>query len=168
MPSSSGWERSSPKAAPGDEITALPEHVDTWEGPAEAHKAYTNGGKYSLQCIGHHTKGRTHSSYGNVDWLRDDAHPQVLWINPLDARKRGIKNYEEVYAFNDRGRIKSVAWVSPRIAPGVISVPQGSWFAPDAKGVDAGASVNTLTSWHPSPLGEGNAQHTTLVEVEKA
>ena len=81
-----------------------------------------------------------------MDWLRDDAHPQVLWINPLDARKRGIKNYEEVYAFNDRGRIKSVAWVSPRIAPGVISVPQGSWLAPDAKGVDAGASVNTLTS----------------------
>lgn len=160
------WEF--PNAAPGDEITALPEHVDTWEGPAEAHKAYTSGGKYPLQCIGHHTKGRTHSSYGNVDWLRDDAHPQVLWINPLDARKRGIKNDDEVYAFNDRGRIKSVARVSPRIAPGVISVPQGSWFAPDAKGVDAGASVNTLTSWHPSPLGKGNAQHTTLVEVEKA
>src|SRR5699024_12789577 len=70
--------------------------------------------------------------------------------------------------FNERGRIKSVARVSPRIAPDVISVPQGSWFAPDAKGVDAGASVIPLTSWHPSPLGKGNAQHTTLVEVEKA
>lgn len=103
-----------------------------------------------------------------MDWLNDDAHRQVLWINPIDAKERGIENDDPVFAFNDRGKIKTVARVSPRIAPGVISVPQGAWYTPDRQGIDVGASQNTLTSWKPSPLGKGNAQHTALVEVQKA
>lgn len=147
----------------GDKLTPLPEYVATWEGAEEA----KHNEKYPLQCIGHHMKGRTHSSYGNVDWLRDDAHPQTAWINPIDAKKRGIKNYDKIAVFNDRGSIHTTARVTPRIAPGVVSVPQGSWYNPDKKGVDQGASVNTLTSWHPSPLAKGNAQHTALVQVER-
>lgn len=147
----------------GEKLTPLPEYVATWEGAEEAKK----NEKYPLQCIGHHMKGRTHSSYGNVDWLRDDAHPQTAWINPIDAKKRGIKNYDKIAVFNDRGRIHTTARVTPRIAPGVVSVPQGSWYNPDKKGIDQGASVNTLTSWHPSPLAKGNAQHTALVQVER-
>ncbi|MDR7329848.1 DMSO/selenate family reductase complex A subunit [Corynebacterium guangdongense] len=149
---------------PGDRITALPEHVDTWEGAMEARTS----DKYPLQCIGHHFKGRTHSTYGNVDWLCDDAHPQILWINTLDAHARGIENEDAVYAYNDRGRVRSIARVTPRIAPGVISIPQGSWFDLNKEGVDVGSSVNTLTSWRPSPIAKGNAQHTTIVQVEKA
>lgn len=147
----------------GDKLTPLPEYVATWEGAEEAKE----NEKYPLQCFGHHMKGRTHSSYGNVDWLRDDAHPQTAWINPIDAKKRGIKNYDKIAVFNDRGRIHTVARVTPRIAPGVVSVPQGSWYNPDKKGIDQGASMNTLTSWHPSPLAKGNAQHTALVQVER-
>ncbi len=69
--------------------------------------------------------------------------------------------------FNDRGRIRIRVRVTPRIAPGVVSVPQGAWFDPDADGVDVGGSTNTLTSLHPSPLAKGNAQHTNLVQVER-
>ncbi|MDO5048752.1 MAG: molybdopterin-dependent oxidoreductase [Actinomycetaceae bacterium] len=155
------WEF--PENLPGDKLTALPEHVDTWEGALEAR----SNAEYPLQCIGHHFKGRTHSSYGNVDWLRDDAHPQVAWINTLDAQERGIENDDLVLVYNGRGRIRIKARVTSRIAPGVVSVPQGSWFNPNKDGIDIGGSVNTLTSWHPSPLGKGNAQHTTLVQVER-
>ena len=155
------WEF--PEHLPGDVLTPLPEYVATWEGAEEAKK----NEKYPLQCFGHHMKGRTHSSYGNVDWLRDDAHPQTAWINPIDAKQRGIKNYDKIAVFNDRGRIHTTARVTPRIAPGVVAVPQGSWYNPDTKGIDQGASMNTLTSWHPSPLAKGNAQHTALVQVEK-
>lgn len=147
----------------GDKLTPLPEYVATWEGAEEA----KHNEKYPLQCIGHHMKGRTHSSYGNVDWLRDDAHPQTAWINPIDAKQRKIENYDKIRIFNDRGELHTTARVTPRIAPGVVSVPQGSWYKPDKKGVDQGASVNTLTSWHPSPLAKGNAQHTALVQVER-
>ena len=146
----------------GDRITALPEYTPTWEGAEEA-----KTGKYPFQCIGHHYKSRTHSTYGNVPWLKE-AHPQVVWINTLDAKARGIEHDDVVHVYNDRGRIELKAHVTPRIAPGVLSVPQGAWYAPDKDGLDKGGCTNTLTSWRPSPLAKGNPQHTNLVQIEKA
>ena len=158
------WEMSQTWQLPeGDRITALPEHLSTWEGAEEAR---TNP-KFPLQVIGHHYKQRTHSSYGNVDWMQE-AHPQTVWINTIDAQNRGINNDDMVEVFNDRGRLQLPARVTPRIAPGVLSVPQGAWFKPNAAGVDMGGSVNTLTSWHPSPITKGNAQHTTLAQCKRA
>jgi anaerobic dimethyl sulfoxide reductase subunit A len=158
------WEMAQTWELPeGDRITALPEYVATWEGAEEAR---TNTA-YPLQIIGHHYKQRTHSTYGNVDWMKE-AHPQVAWINTLDAQARGIATDDLVEVFNDRGRIKLPARVTPRIAPGVVSVPQGAWYAPNSSGTDVGGSVNTLTSWHASPIAKGNAQHTTLAQVTKA
>ncbi|NMM22539.1 MAG: molybdopterin-dependent oxidoreductase [Phycicoccus sp.] len=158
---STTWTFDNPE--PGDKITALPEHVDTWEGAVEAR---TND-KFPLQCIGHHYKGRTHSTYGNLKWSRE-AHPQKLWINTMDAKARGIENGDMVEVFNDRGRIRIAANVTPRIMPGVLSVPQGAWYKPDKDGVDTGGAMNVLTRIHPTPLSKGNAQHTALVQVEKA
>lgn len=158
------WERSRTWELPkGDRITALPEYMETWEGVEEAR----SNKRYPLQCIGHHFKQRTHSSYGNVAWLKE-AHTQVVWINPIDAKRRGIRNDDTVHVFNDRGRIRLTARVTPRIAPGVVSVPQGAWYTPDKKGLDTGGSVNTLTSWRTTPVAKGNAQHTLLVQVESA
>ena len=155
------WEF--PDALPGDKITALPEHVDTWEGALEARK----NEKYPLQCIGHHFKGRTHSTYGNLT-LNREAHHQRAWINTLDAKDRGIENNDMVRIHNDRGTIQLPAMVTPRIMPGVVSVPQGAWLNIDADGVDHGGAVNMLTSQHKTPYAKGNGQHTVLVEVEPA
>ncbi|MGO3797531.1 MAG: molybdopterin dinucleotide binding domain-containing protein, partial [Pauljensenia sp.] len=71
--------------------------------------------------------------------------------------------------------------VTERIAPGVISVPQGAWYSPKSKDevtppdganadrpVDTAGSMNSLTSLHPSPLAKGNAVHTTIANVVKA
>ena len=146
----------------GDSFTALPEYVAGRESPTDP-LAET----YPLQMIGHHFKGRTHSTYANVAWLRE-AHPQQVWINAADAKARGIENGDTVAVFNDRGRILLGAKVTLRIAPGVVSVPQGAWYTPDADGVDTGGCTNTLTTWHPSPLAKGNPQHTNLVQIERA
>ena len=73
-----------------------------------------------------------------------------------------------IEVFNDRGRIRAHAFVTPRIVPGVISVPQGAWVEFDPDGVDEGGAVNMLTSLHPTPLAKGNGQHTNLVQVQKA
>lgn len=154
------WEF--PEALPGDVLIPLPEYVPTWEGVEEAR---TND-SYPLQCIGHHFKGRTHSSYATIDWTVE-AHPQRIWINTADASARGISNGDLVEVYNDRGRISSPALVTPRIVPGVISVPQGAWY--DLKdGIDQGGCINTLTRIHASPLSKGNPQHTNLVQVVKA
>jgi anaerobic dimethyl sulfoxide reductase subunit A len=70
--------------------------------------------------------------------------------------------------FNDRGRIELPAKVTARIAPGVVSVPQGAWYRPGTDGVDRGGCTNTLTTWRPSALAKGNPQHTNLVQIERA
>jgi len=145
----------------GDVITGLPQYVPTWEGFDDPLNA-----TYPLQMIGHHYKQRTHSTYGNVDWLQEAA-PQTVWINQLDAEERGIAHGDQVRIFNDRGVVMLPAKVTGRIMPGVISVPQGAWYAPGSDGVDQGGCVNTLTSWRPSPLAKANPQHTNLVQVEK-
>ncbi|MDT3767372.1 molybdopterin-dependent oxidoreductase [Gleimia hominis] len=155
------WEFPNPLR--GDQILPIPAYQATWEG---AEEAKTNR-EYPLQCIGHHYKQRTHSTYGNLSWL-NEAHPQSVWINTLDAQDRGIKDGSEVLIYNPRGKVQIPAKVTARIAPGVISLPQGAWTKFDEHGVDHGGAVNVLTSQHPTPISKGNGQHTTLVQVKKA
>ena len=143
-----------------DKLTALPEHIDTWEGALEAR---TNK-DFPLQCIAHHYKGRTHSSYANLS-KNLEAHPQMVWINPQDANSRNIKNGDIVNVSSPRGTLRTEARVTPRIAPGVVSVPQGAWYQPDEEGIDLGGNVNTIMKYHPSPLAKGNPGHTSLVQV---
>ncbi len=159
----------------GDKLAPIPEYTETWEGPLDARDSE----KYPLQLIGHHYKQRTHSSYGNVDWMQE-AHHQVVWINPVDAAERGIENDDDVFIYNDRGTVRIGARVTQKIAPGVVSLPQGAWFTPKPASevkppeganpdhpVDIGGNTNTLTSLHPSPLARGNAVHTTIVQIVK-
>ena len=149
------------KLAEGDVISALPEYHETWGMPAG-----TGSRKYPLQLVGHHYKQRTHSSYGNNPWLQEVA-PQSLWINPLDAELRGIAHGDFVRVYNQIGGTEVRAKVTPRIMPGVLSLPQGAWYTPDENGIDKNGCINTLTSHRPSPLAKGNPQHTNLVQVEK-
>ena len=145
-----------------DEIPAVPKYVEEWESPfgpeAEA---------YPLQVIGHHTLHRVHSTHDNVDWL-EEAFPQRVFLNPLDAGDRGISDGDEVRVFNARGAVILLCRVTPRILPGVIDIPQGAWWTPDERGEDRRGNVNVLTSERWTPLAYGTAQHTAMAEVERA
>jgi len=145
-----------------DEIPAVPKYIQEWESPfgPEAEK-------YPLQAIGHHCLSRVHSTMENVDWL-EEAFPQRLFMNPLDASPRRIRDGDPVKIFNDRGATVIPCRLTPRILPGVVALPQGSWWTPDARGVDRRGSVNVLTSERWTPYAFGNTQHTIMVQVEKA
>ncbi len=143
-------------------ITALPEYIDDPEGPNSSMRA-----KYPLQMISYHYKQRTHSTYGNCSWLQEVA-PQELWINPLDAKARGIEHTQRVKVFNERGISYVEAKVTPRIIPGVVGLPQGAWHTPNEKGEDTNGCANVLTRLQPTALAKGNPHHSTLVQVEKA
>ncbi|MBW7983000.1 DMSO/selenate family reductase complex A subunit [Enterobacillus tribolii] len=146
----------------GDKITALPEFC----AAKESHLDTSLTGKYPLQLSGFHTKGHTHSTYSNVRQLHEAA-PDEIWMNPLDARQRGIANGDKVRVFNDRGVVEIQCKVTHRIIPGVVAMPEGGWTRRNAAGVDVGGCINTLTSHSVSPLAKGNPQHTNLVEVSK-
>ncbi len=121
---------------------------------------------YPLQAIGHHTLARVHSTHANNDWL-NEAFPQRVFINPLDAEARGIRDGDLVRVWNDRGELVLPARVTPRILPGVVDIPQGAWWSPNEDGVDFGGCINVLTSEKWTPYAFGTAQHTIMVQVEK-
>lgn len=150
------WEMNQPR-----EIPAVPKYVTAWEGPEDPLRE-----KYPLQCIGPHSKRRVHSTLDNSDWMEETEVQQVS-INTKDAAKRGLNNGDKVKVFNDRGTIVLTAKVTPRIMPGVVSIPQGAWWAPNEQGVDERGCINSLTKYHPTPLAFGNAQHTNLVQIKK-
>jgi anaerobic dimethyl sulfoxide reductase subunit A len=122
--------------------------------------------KYPLQLITPHPKNRVHSEMYMVEWLRE-VEPHRAWINPTDAERRGIKDGDEIYVFNDRGKVAITAWLTERIIPGVICIFEGSWYAPDQEGIDRGACANTLTN--DAYSGGGAAvMNSCLVQVERA
>lgn len=149
--------------AEGDVIDPLPIHVQSFE-----HYGDPLMEKYPLQLSGFHYKARTHSTYGNVDVLQA-ANPQEMWINPLDAAFRQIKDGDKVRIFNDRGEVRVDAKVTPRIMPGVVGLGEGAWHNADMFGdkIDHAGCINVLTTQRPSPLAKGNPQHSNLVQVER-
>ena len=92
-------------------------------------------------------------------------------MNPVDAEARNLKHGDEIRIFNDRGEIHITVWVTERIRPGVVALPQGVWYDPVEPGkagsVDRGGAVNVLTSDKPTPFAGATAQHMCLVEVAK-
>jgi anaerobic dimethyl sulfoxide reductase subunit A len=144
----------------GQVITPLPEFHDDKDGPLDKARE-----KYPLQMFGYHYKGRTHSSFWESAPLRE-INPNELWINPIDARARGIKTGDKVHAYNQRGKILLHAKVTTRILPSVVACPQGGWYKP-VNGVDVGGCINSLTSLVPTAIAKGNPQHSNLVEVVK-
>jgi len=122
--------------------------------------------KYPLQLLTPHPKNRVHSELYKVEWLRE-VEPHRAWINPVDAEARGVRDGDEVYVFNGRGRVAITAWVTERIIPGVVCIFEGAWYNPDENGVDRGACANTLTNDAYSG-GGASVLNTALVQVEKA
>jgi anaerobic dimethyl sulfoxide reductase subunit A len=122
--------------------------------------------KFPLQLLTPHPKNRVHSELYMVPWLRE-VEEHRAWLNPVDADPRGIKDGDEIFVYNDRGKVAIQAWVTERIIPGVICIFEGAWYNPDKEGIDRGACANTLTK--DAYSGGGAAVlNTSLVQIEKA
>jgi anaerobic dimethyl sulfoxide reductase subunit A len=145
-----------------DDVPPIPKYVNEYFSPfgPEAEE-------YPLQAVGHHYARRSHSIHDNVDWL-EEAFPQRLFMNPIDAEARDIADGDDVHVFNQFGEMIVPVRVTPRIMPGVIDIPQGGWYQPDANGIDRRGSINVLTTDRSTPYVWGNPQHTIMVQVEKA
>jgi len=143
------------------ELPPVPKYIEPWEGRHDRLRV-----KYPLQLITTHFKRRAHSQFDRVPWLRE-LMPQAISINPIDARARGISDGDTVRVFNDRGELIIPAIVTERVMPGVVDLPQGAWFSPDARGIDRGGCANTLTRDAGSPGGAA-CHNTALVQLQKA
>lgn len=142
-------------------IPPVPKYVPAFEGPQDPLIK-----KYPLQLIGWHTKRRCHSIHDNNPRL-EEMEPHRMWMHPRDAAARGLRDWDLAEVWNDRGRVRIPVQVTDRIMAGVVAIPQGAWYTPDADGVDIRGCINVLTTARPTPLARGNPQHSNLVEVKR-
>jgi anaerobic dimethyl sulfoxide reductase subunit A len=137
----------------------IPKYVPTWENRDDPLAE-----KYPLQFLSFHPRHSVHSELQKIEWLQEIGLHR-LWINPVDAEERGVRDGDTVLVLNDRGTISINAWVTRRIIPGVVAMPEGAWYAPDKEGIDRGGCANTLTK---DAMSEGGAAalKTCLVQVK--
>lgn len=142
-------------------VPSVPQYVEPWEGRKD-HLA----SKYPLQFISTHGKRTALSVYTNLPWLME-LEPHTLWVNPEDAKKKGIENGDKIKVFNDRGSTMLTARVTARIMPGVVSLDHGFWYKPGSDGTDLNGSPNILTRDEVTQLGWGGTVNSCLVQVIK-
>ncbi|MGH7349196.1 MAG: molybdopterin dinucleotide binding domain-containing protein, partial [Candidatus Rokuibacteriota bacterium] len=122
--------------------------------------------RHPLRLVTPKSRARTHSIHDNQPGLsradRDD-----VWIHPADAAARGIVDGRHVRVFNRRGRTLIRARVTDRVALGVVSIKEGSWFSLDADGQDTRGCSNLLTDDRSSPAG-ATPFNSCFVDVEPA
>ena len=104
------------------------------------------------------TSSGTHSTYGNCWWLQWKSR-RKSWINPIDAKARGIEFGDRVKVFNGPRRFLRQAKIRPRIMPGVVSLLKAHGM-PNAAGERHQRRNNVRgTKLLPTALAKGTPHH---------
>lgn len=123
-----------------------------------------------FHLLTNHPTNRLHSQMCHTSlrekYAVNDREP--ILINPIDAKKLGIKDGDIVRVFNKRGQVLAGAVVTKDIMPNVVRLCEGGWYDPNDEGMCKYGNVNVLTIDMPtSELANGNISHTSLVNIEK-
>jgi molybdopterin guanine dinucleotide-containing S/N-oxide reductase-like protein len=155
--------------------------VPHWIEKSESHDERISGErakKYPLLIVSNHPRWRVHAQCDDVTWFReiptckirgpDDYMYEPVWINPVDAAVRGIKNGDVVRVFNERGGVLGGAYVTERIMPGAICQDHGTRYDPIVAGkLDRGGANNTICPHKvTSRNAAGEVTSGFLVQVE--
>ncbi|NJE02873.1 molybdopterin-dependent oxidoreductase [Thermococcus sp. MV11] len=115
-------------------------------------------GKYPLRLLTPTYRMTITSQYHNTYNMIDPN----LYINPADAKERGIGDGDTVEVFNDYGRIKTTARLSGDVPPKVVLLYKAFWVKL------LGWNANFLTADDTvEKYGNGSAYHSTWVDVRK-
>ena len=141
----------------------LPVHLEPLEGRGSALAV-----KYPLTFLTAHSRFSANSQHYALPHIAALCPKPLLEISPADAGARAIDDGDAVEVYNDRGRCRVEARVTPGIAPGVLNLHQGWWPRDFAAG-----SQQSLTQGAVNPdqvfIGEANwAIFDCAVEVRKA
>jgi anaerobic selenocysteine-containing dehydrogenase len=144
------------------------------------------GKKYPLLVISNHGRWKLHAECDDVSWLReietckikgvDGYMYEPIWINPVEAAKRGIVNGDIIGMYNERGMVLGGAYVTERIALGTAYQDHGARLdiivndpkLPQSEYIDRGGANNLICPEKQlSPNCGGQVGSGFLVEVKK-
>jgi len=117
--------------------------------------------KYPLELITPKNDDSMNSTFGHRDAV--DLQTATLDMHPDDAAARGIRDADQVRAFNDRGACVLLAHVDGAVRAGVVCAPAVRWGkrSPDKR------NANALTSERLTDSGGGPTFYSCLVQVER-
>lgn len=130
--------------------------------------------KYPLSLVTPVTMFRCMSCHDQNKMLRDEVYQHKVWINPVDAKARKVKNNDQVLVYNEFGETMMRACVTSKLMPGTTCIHFGTWLQPNdivtetsPYGIDTNGSCNLL-------IGDNHLPHTVnalltagLVEIKR-
>jgi trimethylamine-N-oxide reductase (cytochrome c) len=156
----------------------VPHWIEKGESHDEAQSSQ-RAEKYPLLMMSNHGRWRVHANHDDNAWLREIETCKVkgpdgymyepCWINPAEARARGIAHGDVVRVYNERGSVLAGAYVTERLMAGVAYMDHGARYDPLVPGVlDRGGAINTITPHNSTSKNTtGMVCSGFLVEVEK-
>jgi molybdopterin-containing oxidoreductase family molybdopterin binding subunit len=119
--------------------------------------------RFPLVLLFSHSRHRIHSSFANLEKMKQHEPEPTVEMHPSDAERCGILANELVRVYNDRGSVSLKCKLNPDLKPGVVVISEGSWV----KDFTAGDPYS-LTHERVSSTSENYAFFDTLVEIMPA
>ena len=130
--------------------------------------------RFPLHLMSNQPRTRLHAQLDPAGVSRESkiAGREPVWINPRDARARGIRHGDVVLIYNDRGACLAGAYVTDRVRPDVIQLSTGAWYDPLVPGqpgtLEIHGNPNVLTiDKGASSLSQATSAMSCLVEIER-
>lgn len=116
--------------------------------------------RFPLTLLFSHSRHRIHSSFANLDKMKQQEPEPAVELHPADAERRQLTAHQLVRVHNQRGSVRLKCRINPNLKPGVVVISEGSWV----KDFPAGDPYS-LTHELVSTTSENYAFFDTLVEV---
>ncbi|WP_321282608.1 trimethylamine-N-oxide reductase TorA [uncultured Vibrio sp.] len=145
-----------------------------WFEKSERSHGGPGSDKYPFWLQSCHPDKRLHSQMCESEEFRATYAVQgrePVYINPVDAKAKGIKNGDLVRVFNGRGQLLAGAVLTDSYPRGVVRIEEGAWYGPlnEKEGaICTYGDPNTLTQdIGSSELAQATSANTCIVDFEK-
>ncbi|TOJ76574.1 trimethylamine-N-oxide reductase TorA [Vibrio parahaemolyticus] len=145
-----------------------------WFEKSERSHGGPGSDKYPFWLQSCHPDKRLHSQMCESEEFRATYAVQgrePVYINPIDAKAKGINDGDLVRVFNGRGQLLAGAVLTDSYPRGVIRIEEGAWYGPlnEKEGaICTYGDPNTLTQdIGSSELAQATSANTCIVDFEK-
>ncbi|WP_282126163.1 molybdopterin-containing oxidoreductase family protein [Marinifilum flexuosum] len=115
--------------------------------------------EFEFQLISPNSKNRIHSQFGNLNVIKQFEPEAYLFVHPLDAEEKQMKNGEKVVIYNHQGRAEVKLQYDLGLRRGNVVLTNGHQS-------HLGAAPNLFTKGCETDMGHGTAFHNTWVNLK--